>query len=161
MREESIIPKPLWFLSDDDDDKTEWIIDRIIEVKKAYGMVPSIAIFANDKHEIAELKELMDESDKLDAAGIEVIDCSNGLTDANKDTIRIFPLEMVKGMEFEVVFFHNIDNIDALNLLDRYLYVGLSRASFYMGVTSGCELNDLMLDIYMLFQTDGNWKITE
>ena len=159
--EEEVIPKPLWYQSDDDYEKIEWIIDRIIEVKKAYGIVPSITIFSNTKHEIAELKELMEESDKLEGAGIDVIDCSNGLTDANKDTIRIFPLEMVKGMEFEVVFFHNIDKIEVLNLLDRYLYVGLSRASFYMGVTSNIEINESMRDVLDLFQTAGNWKIEE
>lgn len=159
--EQDIIPKPLWFYSEEEEDKIEWIIDRIIEVKKAYGLVPSIAIFATDKQEISSLKESMDDSNKLDTAGIEVIDCSNGLTDASKDTIRIFPLEMVKGMEFEVVFFHNIHKINSVHLFDRYLYVGLSRASFYMGVTSNDELIEAIAEVSKLFESTGNWNINE
>lgn len=159
--EEAVIPKPLWLFSEDEEEKIEWIIDRILEVKKAYSQLPSIAIFATSENEAQRLTTLMNDSEVLDAAGIEVINCSNGLTDAGKDKIRVFPLKMVKGMEFEVVFFHNIHDVEAMNLLDKYLYVGLSRASFYIGITSSLDASDQIIEIAELFELDGNWKLTE
>ena len=152
------IPKPLWCLSDDDEEKAEWIVDRVLEVKRAYGIVPSIAIFCSDEIEIIRLKKLLDQSEALESEGIEVVNCSDGRTDANKDTIRIYPLDIVKGMEFEVVFFHDIHNIKNTSLLDKYLYVGLSRASFYMGVTSSYDLDNSFEDILNLFTLEENWK---
>lgn len=39
-------------------------------------------------------------------------------------------------MEFDVVFFHNIDDANLSDdLVKRYLYVGGSRAAFYLGAT--------------------------
>ena len=93
---------------------------------------------------------------KLDEAGIDIKDCSSGDKLAASDTVRIFPIEKVKGMEFEVVFFYDIDKINTL--VERYLYVGLSRATFYMGVTS-CNLeSDVLMQIQKLFNKKGNWK---
>ena len=46
-------------------------------------------------------------------------------------------------MEFDVVFFHNIDvQVDNKELLKRYIYVGVSRAAFYLGVTMNEEDTD-------------------
>lgn len=152
------IPYPLWYSSDNSEAKAEWIVKRILEVKRAYQMVPSIAIFVSTAEQVATLKREMEEIELLEDEGIDIVDCSNGLVDAKKDTVRIFPIDMVKGMEFNVVFFHNIESIKNTKLIDRYLYIGLSRASFYMGVTSGTELDTSTLDVKSLFKTSGDWK---
>ena len=71
--------------------------------------------------------------------------------------LRIFPLDKVKGMEFEVVFFHNIDKVKASKLISLYLYVGLSRATFFMGVTATSTDIDILPEIIDEFDTTGTW----
>ena len=58
-----------------------------------------------------------------------------GNTQSSKDTAGLFPIDLVKGMEFNVVFYHNIENLTT-EFVERYFYVGLSRAAFFLGVTS-------------------------
>ena len=120
-------------VSDDEEEKAEWIAERVLEVKAKYGFVPSIAVFVVDKFDAANLEKLLKDDGRLENNGIDVKDCSAGDNLSAQDMLRIFPLEKVKGMEFEVVFFHNIDKVNATKLISRYLYVGLSRATFFMG----------------------------
>jgi len=51
--------------------------------------------------------------------------------------VRVFAVEHIKGLEFEAVFYANIDQMaeKATNLIERYLYVGLSRARSFLGMT--------------------------
>lgn len=51
----------------------------------------------------------------------------------------MFAAEYIKGLEFEAVFFVGIDRLAALYpaLFDKYLYVGVTRAATYLGLT--CE----------------------
>ncbi len=149
------VPKPLWFESDDEDEKAEWLIKRILEVKSKYGFVPSIAVFVAEPSEAGEFADRLLSFDTLQDEGIDVEDCSRGNTISNKDTIRIFPISLVKGMEFEVAFFHNIDHLQS-QLVERYLYVGLSRAAFFLGVTSEGDSNVLQ-GVRGLFSS-GNWR---
>ena len=60
-------------------------------------------------------------------------------------------------MEFEVVFFHNIDKVKASKLISHYLYVGLSRATFFMGVTTSNTDVDTLKDVIDEFDTTGTW----
>ena len=50
---------------------------------------------------------------------------------------RIFPVEYIKGLEFEAVFYVGLDRMDDVHkdLLDKYVYVGLSRARSFLGVS--------------------------
>ncbi len=61
-------------------------------------------------------------------------------------------------MEFEVVFFHDIQNITNTLLIDKYLYIGLSRASFYMGVTSNKQVDSDTESVKKLFTLGENWS---
>ena len=133
-----------------------WICERILEVKQAYGEIPSIAIFVKDEIEAANLTEDIENLNILYTEGIEIKDCSSQDISIDKSCVRIFPLELVKGMEFEVVFFHNIDIIDN-PFIDKYLYVGLSRATFYMGVTSSEIKSKDLQNLKERFQESGNW----
>ena len=57
-------------------------------------------------------------------------------------------------MEFDVVFFHNIDKTDAeRDLLKKYIYVGLSRAAFFLGIT----LVEEDTEICRYFSKDKDW----
>lgn len=161
LRDSAEIPEPIWFDSDDEYEKAQWIVDRILEVKRAYKKVPAIAVFVSSPEQIMPLKEAMEDSERLENEAIDIVDCSNGNIDAKADTIRLFPIDMVKGMEFEVVFFHNIQNISNTKLIDKYLYIGLSRASFYMGVTSSSSLTPKTDEIRILFSDIRSWNPAE
>jgi superfamily I DNA and RNA helicase len=143
--------------SDDEEEKAEWIAKRVLEVKQKYGFVPSIAVFVADKQDAAELEVLLKDDGRLENNGIDVKDCSSGDNLSAQDMLRIFPLDKVKGMEFEVVFFHNIDRVKASKLISRYLYVGLSRATFFMGVTATSTDIDILPEIIDEFDTTGTW----
>lgn len=52
--------------------------------------------------------------------------------------VRVFRISEVKGMEFEAVFFYDIDEAISSHdeqLMRRYLYVGISRATSHLTAT--------------------------
>lgn len=150
-----VVPKPLWFSSDSEIEKAEWLVERILEVKAKYSFVPSIAVFVSDVNAAARLTEELRSLETLEDESIEVVDCSRGDTLSSKDTVRVFPIDLVKGMEFEVAFFHNVEELSS-SMVERYLYVGLSRAAFFLGVTSSSK-GELWNTVGDLF-SDGNWR---
>ena len=152
------VPKPIAYCSNDEHAKVNWIEQRIGEVYKAYGKkLPSIAIFLNNKEDIPRFVRQLEDTDFAVDNGIGVVDGSAGNVLASSNQIRVYPIDVVKGMEFDVVFFHNIDdaNVDE-NLIKRYIYVGVSRAAFFLGIT----LNSHNEDIVKYFDSKvDNWKI--
>lgn len=157
LEEDDSCPNPLLLESEDEEEKAEWIAKRVLEVKQKYGFVPSIAVFVSDKQDAADLERLLRDDGRLENNGIDVKDCSSGDNLSAQDMLRIFPLDKVKGMEFEVVFFHNIDKVKASKLISRYLYVGLSRATFFMGVTTSSTDIAVLPEIIDEFDTTGTW----
>ncbi len=153
---DEIVPKPLWFNSGYELEKAEWLVERILEVKAKYSFVPSIAIFVSDANAAAKLTDELRSLETLEDESIEVVDCSRGDTLSSKDTVRIFPIDLVKGMEFEVAFFHNVEELSS-SMVERYLYVGLSRAAFFLGVTSS-KKGRLWETVGDLF-SEGNWRL--
>lgn len=150
------VPKPLSFISDSEEEKVNWIEKRIKDVYKAYdNKLPSIAIFINDVDAISSFVRKLSQCDFFEDSGIKVIDGSSGIVLANVNDVRVYPISVVKGMEFDVVFFHNIDTEHySKELTKRFLYVGLSRAAFYLASTS--NQYDKILSKY--FSTDANWE---
>lgn len=149
-------PKPLWLESEDVDVKAQWISQRVMEITKTYTYVPTIAIFTIDKRKAEDLKEAIDECENLEAAGIDVKVCSDNTLEGEK-TLRIFPIDQVKGMEFEAVFFYDIDDIESTSLINKYLYVGLSRASMYLAVTSNGRSKKISKMLKKYFNADSTW----
>lgn len=150
------VPSPLAYISNDEDDKIDWIEKRISEVYIAYGKrLPSIAIFLNDKGAIRNFVEALRDTDFVVDSGVEIVDGSEGNVLASSNQIRVYPIDVVKGMEFDVVFFHNIDqsSVDD-DLIKRYIYVGVSRAAFFLGIT----LNSDKTDITKYFTTGADWS---
>lgn len=138
-------PKPLWFKSNADEDKINWIADRILEIYYAYGnSIPAVAIFmASSDTELTRFAEELAEVDKLADNGIQVRVSTDGNVLGDSNMVRVFPIDYIKGLEFEAVFFHNLQALSEKNqspeMVMKNLYVGLSRASFFMGVTSGMD----------------------
>ena len=159
MQQSENEPAPLAFISEDEDEKVEWISNRIKEVYETYQSMPSVALFVGDNEDISKLVDRFEELDILN--GIRVVDCSGNRLLEAKDTVRIFRLSEVKGMEFEVAFFHNIDQAvedeDSEKLMRRYLYVGISRATTHLAATfTQQEGNE---NILKYFSQDDDWSI--
>jgi DNA helicase IV len=83
---------------------------------------------------------------------IKVLDGTDKETVSDKH-ICVYPIDIVKGMEFDVVFFHNIDKFNNDDILKRYIYVGVSRAAFFLGVTMVQEKEE----ISKYFVKDKDW----
>ena len=73
--------------------------------------------------------------------------------------MRVFDIQHIKGLEFEGVFFVDIDRLALRNqdLFDKYLYVGATRAATYLGMTcSGPTLPNKLSKLSTLFT--GSWR---
>ena len=158
LKDEKKTPDPLWYESDAIEDKVSWMSKRILEVQSAYKKVPSIAIFVNTTQEAQDLYNALKAEEMLEEAGIDVINCTANDELVAPDSVRIFLLERVKGMEFEVVFFYNIDEVSKNKLIDQYIYVGLSRATFYMAVASNVIKDPQLVELSERFNKNGKWR---
>ena len=121
--------------------------------------MPSVAIFVGDNVNISNLVEVINDQDYLN--GIQVYDCSENRTAPNSKSVRVFRISEVKGMEFEVVFFYDIDTAlsdGSPDLMRRYLYVGASRATTHLAATFTQEDGNENLIKYFDRKTN-NWKI--
>lgn len=152
-------PHPLLFISDDEWEKADWISERILNILRIYdNELPSVAIFVGDNVNINDFIERITEIDKLN--GIEVVDCSGDRQLQNKEMVRVFRLSEVKGMEFEAAFFYDIDEAIITkneNLMRRYLYVGISRATSHLAATMTSRENNSIIR-YFDTETD-SWEI--
>ena len=142
--------------ADSESKKIKWIEKRIEEVYKAYcGHLPATAIFLNSKEDVTPFVEEMRKSSTLQNAGIDIVDGSAGNVTGSKQEIRVYPINVVKGLEFDVVFFHNIDSAGFSDeIIKRYIYVGVSRAAFFLGAT----LSNDVPAISQYFSKQKNWK---
>ena len=147
------VPAPLIYVDEDESEKITWISERIAEVFRAYGdNLPSIAIFVTDKGYIPRFMERLQDTDFFKTKKIKVLDGTDKETVSDKH-ICVYPIDVVKGMEFDVVFFHNIDKFNNDDILKRYIYVGVSRAAFFLGVTMVQEKEE----ISKYFVKDKDW----
>lgn len=158
-------PKPLMLVSSDEDAKLEWIADRILEIYKAYGdSIPSVAIFLPEENQLEQFASKLGSMDTLADVGVLVKACRNGEVLGDKNTVRVFSVKVIKGLEFESVFFHNIDDLQKQHLSNelflKYLYVGLSRATFYLGLTMSKALSKELSFITDKFDMTGKtWAL--
>lgn len=129
-------PEPLKFKTNINEGLGIWISNRISEIYKINGgELPSIAIFVPEENDIDFVYEAIQE--ELNETSIEVEKCEKGRILGTGSAVRIFSVEYIKGLEFEGVFFINIDEMQEKSddLLDKYLYVGLTRATTFLGIT--------------------------
>lgn len=118
----------------------EWLRKRVLEIERTLGKLPSIAILVNDESRVSTLASDLD--DVLSEHNIQCVACPSGRAMGNDNDIRVFDIQHIKGLEFEAVFFIDIDDLAVRNpdLFDKYLYVGATRAATYLGLTSKEEL---------------------
>lgn len=117
-----------------------WLADRIREIERFVGQLPSTAIFVNAEDDVAPVAGVLNAA--LAEHNIQVIACREGQAVGQESNVRVFDIQHIKGLEFEAVFFVGIDQLAALHpaLFDKYLYVGTTRAATYLGVTCEGEL---------------------
>ena len=153
-------PAPIACVSDDEDEKAEWIAKRIIEIYKTYdSKMPSVAIFVGDDVNVSKFINTIYDTDLLN--GIDVVDCTDGRALNRSDIVRVFCISEVKGMEFEVAFFYNLDEAlqsRAGGYMKKYLYVGISRATTHLAATFTNA--DDASEVLKYFETkENNWKL--
>ncbi|GIW45306.1 MAG: hypothetical protein KatS3mg077_2588 [Candidatus Binatia bacterium] len=117
--------------------QVQWLAQRIREIERFVELLPSIAIFVCAESEVTPLARSLRQ--QLRDYNIPVFDCVNGEAVGPDRAVRVFNAEHIKGLEFEAVFFVAVDRLYKLqpSLFDKYLYVGITRAATYLGLT--CE----------------------
>ncbi len=133
-------PKPLLFVESDFEKRIDWISQRIKDVYLSYGKnLPSTAIFVPDSASMSFVVALLNKITNDQAYSFVVYNPDFELA-AKSNVIPVFSVDQIKGLEFEVVFFIDLQNLEEKvvdpDILLRYVYVGLSRAAYYFGMTS-------------------------
>jgi UvrD-like helicase C-terminal domain len=118
----------------------QWLADRIHEVERGIGRLPSIAVFVDGDDLIDPLIDAT--RPLLEARNIPIVGCKEGRVAGDDQEVRVFDVQHIKGLEFEAVFFIGIDRLaDRIpDLFQRFLYVGVTRAATYLGLTCEREL---------------------
>lgn len=138
-----------------------WLADRIREIERFVGQLPSTAIFVNAEDDVAPMAEALNEA--LSEHNIQVIACREGQAVGQESNVRVFDIQHIKGLEFEAVFFVAIDQLAALQpaLFDKYLYVGITRAATYLGVTCNGGLPPAIESLRPHFGQNWQTPVTE
>jgi hypothetical protein len=134
----------------------QWLADRIYEVERCIGRLPSIAVFVDGDDKIDSL--LAAAQPPLRERNIPIMGYKGGLVVGDAREVRIFDVQHIKGMEFEAVFFVGIDRLAERipGLFLRFLYVGVTRAATYLGLTCETVLPKRLEPVRSHFATT-NW----
>ena len=132
-------------------ERSEWLADRVKEIERAVGSLPSIAILVPDESQVEPLATALGEA--LSEQNVNVLACPNGQVIGQENDIRVFDAQHIKGLEFEAVFFCDVDHLADLypGLFDKFLYVGATRAATYFGLTSTNALPANMSALRQMF----------
>jgi hypothetical protein len=151
-------PEALHFESSNITDHATWVANRIVEVFEANShQLPSIAVFVASEVQVTPLSSAL--TTELEAHNIPVEACHNGRVLGTQAKVRVFNAEYIKGLEFEAVIFVQVDRLARAvpELVDRYLYVGLTRSRNFLAVTSGNGFPEQLGHVRQFFM-DGDWK---
>jgi len=115
--------------------ESRWVAERVEEIERFHDKFPSIAVFVPDEDKVevvaAELRTALAETN------IDVEACVKGQVLGQAGRVRVFAVEHIKGLEFEAAFFHSLQDLSrgAPELLDKFLYVGATRAATFLGLS--------------------------
>ncbi len=149
-------PTPLKYKSAIDHDLASWILSRISEIyTKNNNKLPTIAVIVPNESYVDPVFAQLNPG--LTQHGFVVEKCTEGKTSEEPSRIRIFSIDYIKGLEFDSVFFISFDKVEKPELLDKYLYVGLTRARSFLGVTYENEFPPSLGNVHQYFET-GDWQ---
>lgn len=115
--------------------KAEWLTHRIHEIDRMVQKATTIAVLVNEEEDVEALA--LELNDRLEEISLSAVACKDGKVVGNDRDVRVFNIRHIKGLEFEAVFFMDLDQTVAQHpeLFSKYLYVGATRAATYLGVT--------------------------
>lgn len=118
-----------------------WLAKRIREIEQFSQQLPSIAVLANRESDLQPIADALNEA--LADQAIRAVACPKGQAIGPENDVRVFEVQHIKGLEFEAIFFVDIDKLAASEpeLFERYIYVGATRAATFLGLT--CSEDDL------------------
>lgn len=75
------------------------------------------------------------------------------------DRVRVFAVEHIKGLEFHAVFLMDFERLNRRDgdLAMRYLYLGLTRAVMFLGVTTAGKFPQRLAPLAEVM-VEGNWR---
>jgi hypothetical protein len=134
----------------------KWLAERVIEIERALGSLPSIAVFVDGETEMYGIVKLA--APLLAVENIQIVAYPDGRAVGDEQEVRVFDIQHIKGLEFEAVFFIGVDKLATRLgvLFDRYFYVGISRAATYLGITCDGNLPQSLQAVRGHF-TEGPW----
>lgn len=140
----------------DADQVAEWLFNRIREVEISLGQLPTVAVLVNSEKEVQPLTDLL--NDLLEDVNLNAVACVEGKSLGSESSVRVFDIQHIKGLEFEAVFFIDVDMLarNLPELFDRYLYVGSTRAATYLGVSCKEDLPKKLFPLRDSFSTKWN-----
>lgn len=153
-----MFPAPLKYHGTLDESLATWLASRIHEVYVINdSKLPSIAVFVPTEAEIDSTCILL--QDALNDYSIDVEACPRGKVLGTGSSVRVFSISYIKGLEFEGVFYLDIDKVhtDQPNLVDKYLYVGLTRATTFMAVSYAKDFPESISFVQDDFEI-GDWS---
>lgn len=126
--------KPVLLEDASEEDAAQWITERIKEVERSVGKMPTIAILVNSEADVKPMTNRLTAC--LEVVSLKAVACEEGKALGEDGDVRVFDIQHIKGLEFEAVFFVGVDQLaeQKPELFDRYLYVGTTRAATYLGV---------------------------
>jgi DNA helicase IV len=152
-------PPALSFKSGKDESAPRWLVDRICDIfVLGNNHLPTTAILVPTPADVEPLKAAI--HPLLHENGIELDASQGGQNLGDSARVRIFPVEQIKGLEFEAAFYVGIDRMAEIHkdLIDKYVYVGLSRARSFLGVTFERQFPLRLKCIEPHFQQGGSWS---
>jgi hypothetical protein len=152
-------PPPLLHRGTDEYPTEQWLKDRICEIHALCGQhLPSTAILVAHQDDVDELRRKL--KPVLHENGLEVEASYGGQALGDSARVRIFPVEFIKGLEFEAVFYIGLDRMAEIHkdLIDKYVYVGLSRARSFLGVTVERQFPQRLKCLAEHFVSKGSWE---
>ena len=149
-------PSPLKYKSAIDTELASWILGRSSEIyRKNNNKLPTIAVIVPDETYVEPVYKHL--NSVLTQYGFVVEKCVDGITSGEPSRIRVFSIDYIKGLEFDSVFFISFDKVEKPELLDKYLYVGLTRARAFLGVTYENKFPPSLSNVERYFET-GDWQ---
>jgi superfamily I DNA/RNA helicase len=134
-----------------------WLAARILEVERLVGRLPSIAVFVDSEESIDQI--VKDTASVLAERNVQIVGCRDGRDVGNSEEVRVFDIRHIKGLEFEAVFFVGVDVLAKRmpDLFQRFLYVGVTRAATFLGITCSGALPEKLESIRPLLST-ASWE---
>jgi DNA helicase IV len=134
-----------------------WLSCRIREIESQLHLMPSIALFVNTEAQVSMTADALRRA--LSDANISVRACHEGQVVGDENSVRVFDIQYIKGLEFEAAFFFDLTELAAQRprLFDKFLYVGATRAATYLGAICSTQLPPLLEPLRSHFTSD--WQL--